>query len=718
MVLMALLGTSRIVAEDATTAGRRPFWIEDLYRVVGIPEFSLAPDGKRLVYVRRQRDLPRGEQTQELWLIGADGSGPRRLAELSADVAPSAKWSPDGTRVAFVADRGKGEQIYLLPMDGGESRAITLLSTGISDLVWSPDGGRIAFTSSVYPECGADDACNKKRDVMREDGPLEAHVADRLFYRHWTHWWDGKAPHVLIVNVESGKVRDATPERKSAPVFYLWGGVSYAFSHDGQELVYQQNPEPLETAAWATNDDLYTVPLGSEDDKALPAPHGITADNEAWDGTPKYSPDGNWIAYRRQLQPGYEADAYNLVLYDRGSGRKRVLTVEFDNWVNDFVWLPDSNGLIFLAEEGGRTPLYRVDIDGSRIDPVVRDAQIDHFELSPDGGSAFAIRRAVGAPPEIYRYDLRRKDDSRRITRVNRDLEEEVDIRAAERMVVQGSGGHPVEVFLVTPHGFDPKKRYPLILNVHGGPQSQWADSFRGDWQIYPGAGYIVAFANPTGSTGYGQDFTAAISKDWGGRVFEDLMKVADALEALPYVDADRMGAMGWSYGGYMMNWFLGHTDRFRAIASMMGIFDLPSMYGTTEELWFVEWDLGGQPWDSDHYQRWNPAASVEKFKTPTLVVTGELDYRVPYTQSLQLFTALQRRGIPSRLVVFPGAGHWPGWYEMALYYTAHLDWFHEHLGGDPAPWSVHDFAANRVFDPKTGERLDRTEESGQSDRP
>jgi dipeptidyl aminopeptidase/acylaminoacyl peptidase len=271
---------------------------------------------------------------------------------------------------------------------------------------------------------------------------------------------------------------------------------------------------------------------------------------------------------------------------------------------------------------------------------------------------------------------------------------------------VKGADGAKIEVFIVKPHNFDPSKKYPLILNVHGGPQFQWQDSFRGDWQVYPGAGYVVAFANPHGSTGYGQDFTAEISGDHGGKVFEDLMKVTDELVKLPYVDPDRTGAMGWSYGGYMMDWFEGHTTRFKAIASMMGPFDLRSMYGATEELWFPKWDYKGQPWNSDQYEKFSPSYFVKNFKTPCLVISGERDYRVPYTQSLQMFTSLQEMNVPSKLIIYSNAGHWPSWYEMALYYTAHLEWFHQYLGGDAPPWTSEQFLRNAVFDKETGQRI------------
>jgi dipeptidyl aminopeptidase/acylaminoacyl peptidase len=251
----------------------------------------------------------------------------------------------------------------------------------------------------------------------------------------------------------------------------------------------------------------------------------------------------------------------------------------------------------------------------------------------------------------------------------------------------------------VKPHNFDPSRRYPLILNVHGGPQMQWADAFRGDWQVYPGSGYIVAFPNPHGSTGYGQEFTAGISKDWGGKVYQDLMAVTDSLARLPYVDGNRMGAMGWSYGGYMMMWMEGHTDRFKAMACMMGVYNLKAMHGSTEELWFPEWELGGTPWESALYEKWSPNRFVTNFKTPCLVITGERDYRVPYTQSLEFFTDLQRRSVPSRLIVFKNDGHWPSSVKsMPFYYNAHLDWFHTYLGGNPAPFDMVKMLRNQAY--------------------
>jgi len=702
-------------AVAAAPSAKRAFTVEDLYRVENPGQVDLSPDGSWLVYSLSTTDLPRNRSNRDLYRVSTKGGESTRLTWTEDASESSPVWSPDGNWIAFVARRGEqaSGQLWLLPADGGEARALTDFATGASGPVWSPDGRRIAFTSEVYPECGTDDVCNRRRIERRDEGPLSVHVADELLYRHWTGWYDGMVSHVMVVEVESGEVRDLTPGPREAPVFAPGGSHDYVFSPDGKELCFTRNSDPVPTLAWSTNSDLWVVPVDPAPDGApLPA-RNLTVDNPAWDGSPSYSPDGRKIAYRRQSRPGNEADLFQLAVLDRDSGKSRVVTSGFDDWVLELAWLPDGKGLVFKAPREGSTPLFLVDVAGGEARELAAHATLDQFLLSADGKRAFAIRRSVDQPRELWSLDLAEGGPPRRLTRHNRKLEDDVDIRPAESIWIDGAGGTKIQVFLVKPHGFDPSRRYPLILNVHGGPQYMWTDGFRGDWQVYPGAGYIVAFPNPHGSTGYGQEFTDAISRDWGGRVYQDLIKITDALAALPFVDAERLGAMGWSYGGYMMNWFQGRTDRFKALANMMGIFDLRSFHLATEELWFPEWDLGGSPWESPLHERWNPAASLETFRTPMLIVTGERDYRVPYTQSLMAFTALRRQGVPARLIVIPGAGHWPGWYEMALYYTAHLDWFHRYLGGDGPPWSVEAFAENAVFDWKSGRRID-----GEEDRP
>ncbi len=682
-------------------AGKRAFTIEDLYRVRGLSDLRLSPDGQMILFTVTTSDLARDKRVEHIWLMDANGTNIRQFTHGDAGES-SPVFSPDGKWIAFVSSRGgASNNIFVISTTGGEASQLTHISTGAANPLWSPDGKFIAFSTDVYPECGADDACNKKIADRWSDGPLHAHMADSLLYRHWTTWKDGKRTHIFLADAANGSVRDITPGDFDSPTFQLAGPLEYDFSPDGAELAYVSNHD--RDPASSTNGDVWIVPVAGDQ----PA-RDITSTNPAFDGTPRYSPDGKYIAYRTQKQPGYESDRFRLAIFDRTAGTSRILTDSFKNWVDDFDWSEDSKSIYFSAPVEGDEPVYQVTLASSAIRQLIDDASIDAFVVSRNSRILTFIHRSVGEPAEIFSADLEagKSATPRRLSHFNDAVADEVDIRPAEKMWVAGAAGSKIEVFIVKPHDFDPAKKYPLILNVHGGPQQQWADAFRGDWQVYPGAGYVVAFANPHGSTGYGQDFTAEISGDWGGEPFEDLMNVTDALAKLPYVDSNRMGAMGWSYGGYMMDWFEGHTDRFKAIASMMGVFDLRSMYGATEELWFPEWELKGQPWNSNLYQKLSPSYYVQNFKTPCLVISGELDFRVPYTQSLQMFTSLQKMGVPSRLFIYSKAGHWPDWYEMALYYTAHLEWFHQYLGGDPPPWSSEQFLRNAVFDPSTGQRL------------
>jgi dipeptidyl aminopeptidase/acylaminoacyl peptidase len=646
-------------------------------------------------------DLPRAKRASQVWRMDIDGRNAREVTQPDSG-ASSPRWSPDGRSILFISAKEGSSNLYIMPAAGGEARRLTNISTGISDPLWSPDGRWIAFVTDLYPECGADDACNKKIADTWANGPLKAHMADSLLYRHWTGWKDGTRTHIFLADAQTGQVRDLTPGDYDSPPFQLGGPLQYDFSPDSKEMVFVS--KRVKDPASTTNNDLWLISIA--DGRA--EPRNITAANSAYDGGPKYSPDGRYIAYRMQRRPGYESDLFRLALYDRATGKSEVLTESFRDWVEDYEWSADSKTVYFSAPVQGQTPVYRLDLQSKAISQVLADRTILGFDVDTARNRIVYTRSAVGSPVEMFSAELTGARGARpaQLTRINEEVAREVDIRPAEQMWVEGAAGKKVHVFIVKPHNFDPSKKYPLILNVHGGPQSQWSDGFRGDWQVYPGAGYVVAFPNPHGSVGYGQDYTEAISGDWNGKIMEDVMKVSDALAKLPYVDSGRMGAMGWSYGGYAMMWLEGHTDRFKALAAMMGIYDLRSFYGATEEMWFPEWDLKGAPWSSDLYERLSPSNSAKNFKTPCLVITGERDYRVPYTQSLQFFTALQKMGVPSRLIVYSNAGHWPSWYEMILYYTAHLEWFHKYLGGGPPPWSTEAFLRNAVFDRESGKRL------------
>ena len=689
-------------AEDPSAAsdpgtGRRAFEIEDFYHCATLGAPSVTKDGKLVAFSVKRYDLEGGKSWSQIWMMSADGSAQRAMTSGEHnDTDP--RFSPDGSKLLFVSDRSGSSQLWIMPTDGGEPKQLTKFGPGVSSPEWSPDGHHVAVTADLYLQCGIDEACNQEIADGREKGKLKVHVADDLLYRHWTSWRDGTRTHVLLVDADSGKVvKDLTPGAWDSPTFSL-GGRGFAFSPDGKELCFVSNHEQDE--ACSTNADLWTVEVDGTITETTAV--NLTASNRGWDGEPLYSPDGKWIAYISQETPGYESDLRRLAVFDRVKKTTRYLTDRkiFDDWVDDMRWTKGSDGLVFQAERHGRNPLFRIELSGGKPEKLYEHGFIAGWELSPDGAELVYTERSIHEPTEIFKTRFPAAT-SARLTKFNEVVEKEVDIRQPEEMWLPGDGNYKVHCFVVKPHGFDAARKYPLILNVHGGPQSQWADAFRGDWQVYPGKGYVVAFCNPTGSTGYGQAFTDAIAGDWGGRVYRDLMKVTDALEKLPYVDTQRVGVMGWSYGGYMTMWMQGHTDRYRCIASMMGVYDLEAMYGATEELWFPEHDLKGVPWKSEEYAKWSPVKFVDHFLTPALVITGEKDYRVPYTQSLEYYTGLRKKGIPARLVVFPNAGHWPSWYEMAFYYTAHLEFFAKHLGGEPAPWSVEDFANNLAFKKK-----------------
>jgi dipeptidyl aminopeptidase/acylaminoacyl peptidase len=665
--------------------------IADFYRCVTPSAPALSPDGRLVAFAVKRYDLAAGTSWSELWRMNADGSGLRQLTAGESDTDPA--FSPDGRRLLFA----RGGQLWTLDAGGGEPRRLTDWSPGFGAAAWSPDGRWIAAASDVFPDAALDSAAQQAAAEALGRDHVSVHVADDLYYRHWTSWSDGRRAHILLVDARSGEVaKDLTPGDFESPTFSL-GGRGFAFSPDGRELCYVSNHEERE--AESTNTDLWVVPVDGEITQTTA--RNLTAANGGYDVAPLYSPDGRSLAYISQETPGYEADLKRLAVLDRATGRTRYLTdrTSFPFWVDDMRWSADSRSLVFEAQHHGRNPLFRIPAAGGTPLELLRHATLMGWELTGGGEGVVYAHRSVAEPTEIFAASLT-DPQPRRLTTLNAALEAEVDFRPAEELWIPGDDGRQVHCFLVKPHGFDPARKYPLILNVHGGPQSQWADAFRGDWQVYPAKGYVVAFPNPTGSTGYGQDLTDAITGEWGGRPYRDLMQVMDALERLPFVDADRVGVMGWSYGGYMTMWMQGHTTRFKAIASMMGVYDLEASYGATEELWFPEHDLRGTPWDSADYQTWSPSNFVNAFRTPSLVITGELDYRVPYTQSLQYYTALRKMGVPARLVVFPEAGHWPSWKEMAVYYREHLQFFDRYLGAPSSAAPPAGRTSERAPDP------------------
>lgn len=658
----------------------KPFTIDDLIEIRRVGDAQLSPDGRSIAYTITDTDKAANRRTTQIYLVPTAGGQPRQLTRENQS-SSQPRWSPDGKRLAFISARDGAPQIWTLEMAEtatGPLKKITNISTGADNPVWSPDGSLIAFTSEIYPDC-PNDECNRKRDEEAAASKVKAKIADRLLYRHWTAWEDGKRSHVFVVTATGGEAKDLTPGDYDAPGFSLGGPTEYAFSPDSKELAFSRNTEKDE--ALSTNGDIFVAPVtGGE-------PRRITGNNKANDLTPRYSPDGKSIYYRAMKRAGFEADRWELMIYDRESGRARSVTPSADLSIDGFTFSPDGKMIYFEAGERGRHPIYVMSATGGSPKKIISEGTNGDAQLTPDGRTIIFTRNSITHAAEIFRAN---SDGSNvtAITTTNNAALAQFKLRAAEDVEWKGAGGEKNHGFIVMPANFTPAKKWPLLVLVHGGPQGAWNDAWSYRWNpaVFASAGYVIFMPNPRGSTGYGQKFTDEISGDWAGKVFTDLMNGVADVASMPFIDKERIGAAGASYGGYMINWILGHNDdqraRFKVLVSHAGLFNLMSMYGATEELWFVEWEFKGTPWaNPEMYTKWSPHMFVKNFNTPTLVIHGELDYRVPYTEGLQLFTALQRQGVDSRLLVYPDEGHWilkPQ--NSELWYDTTLAWLDKYL--------------------------------------
>ncbi|HKA00920.1 MAG TPA: S9 family peptidase, partial [Candidatus Solibacter sp.] len=537
-----------------------------------------------------------------------------------------------------------------------EARKVTNISTEADGAMWFPDGRGILFVSEVYPDCSSD-ACNKAKDEERAHSNVKAMVFTRLFYRHWNHYTSFKRSHLFVISSDGGEARDITPGDHDVPPFSLGGQDNYAISPDGREVAFTSNHDEVE--ATSTNNDIFTVAVG--DDSPLPEPKKLST-SPGSDSTPLYSPDGKWLAWRMQKRAGYESDRFRLMIYDRKVGQSYNMTEDFIGWVETVTWKPDSKSIYFTSETEGELPIYRIDVDRpNAVHPIARGAN-DDLQISPDGKTLVFTRMSVRAPNEVYKLAIGTKDASQ-LTHLNDAVLSQVAMQPVEPFWFAGADAVKVQGFLIKPPNFDAQKKYPVKFLIHGGPQGQWGDEWTYRWnaELLASDGYVVLMVNPRGSTGYGQKFIDDINGDWGGKPYVDLMNGLDYAEkTYPFIDKNRECALGASYGGYMINWILGHTNRFKCLVSHDGMFNSESAYGSTEELWFNEWEFKGVPWaNRELYRKWSPHNFAEQFKTPTLVVHGQLDYRLDVSEGFQLFTTLQRLKVPSKMLYFPDEGHW-----------------------------------------------------------
>ena len=714
----------------AFSQAKHPFTFEDMMKLKRVGEPVPSPDGKWVIFSVVDVDLVANKKTPHIWIVPLNaettekgvphpssawvgGSEHILIADQDGD---RPRWAPDGRQFAFISNKEGGSQVWIADFDGAAGTVsgvhkLTWIATEAGGELWSPDGKNILFTSDVYPECegapAAEEDCNAKKVKEAENSKVKALVFDRLLYRHWNAYKAGKRTHIFIFPAPpplwgasmgdhaEAMPRDLTPGDYDAPPFSLGGQDDYAFSPDGQEICYTSNHDKVE--ATSTNNDLWIVSVNGGTAK------NITADNPASDSTPLYSPDGKYIAYRAQQRPGYESDRFRLMLYDRKTGEKKNLTENFDRWVGTIAWAPGSKNVFFTAENAGSSPIYELNLDHATWTRPVVSGFNDDLSLTPDGKTLVFTRMSISSPTELYSAataftvcEVYWKDQkapsplyevpdcqlskAQPLTHINDPLLSQVAAPSLEPFWFKGAKGDKVQGFLVKPPNFDPSKKYPVKFLIHGGPQGGWGDdwSYRWNPELFAANGYVVVMINFHGSTGYGQKFVESISGDWGGAPFEDLMKGLDYAEkTYPFIDKDRECALGASYGGYMANWVLGHTDRFKCIVSHDGMFNAESAWGTTEELWFNNWEFKGTPYSNpEMYEKWSPRNAAKSFKTPTLVIHGQLDYRLDVSEGLQLFTTLQTMGVPSKMLYFPDEGHWVLKPQNAqLWYKTVNDW-------------------------------------------
>jgi dipeptidyl aminopeptidase/acylaminoacyl peptidase len=692
----------------AFSQAKHPFTFEDMMNLKRVGEPVPSPDGKWVVFSVVDVDLATNKKTPHIWIVplnnGATGAPPVSRVLIPDHDGDRPRWAPDGKRFAFLSTKQSGSQVWIADFDRvagtvTSAHQLTNIETEAGGELWSPDGKKILFTSDIYPACDGqpldETICNARKMKDAEQSKVKAQIFDRLLYRHWNAYKEGKRTHIFVVHVDfptdntgtpvqiASLPRDLTPGDYDSPVFSLGGQDNYAFSPDGQEICYTSNHDKVE--ATSTNNDLWIVPVNGG------AAKNITADNPASDSTPLYSPDGKYIAYRAQQRPGYESDRFRLMLYDRKTGEKGSVVPfdRFDRWIGTIAWAPDSSRIYFTAENGGDSFIYELrfrDIAGIIWPRQVVGGFNDDLAVALNGSRLIFTRMSVSSPNEIYSASpamppctISYKDGkvppapygapncqlskAEPLTHLNDAVLSQVAMSPLESFWFPGANADKVQGFLVKPPNFDPAKKYPVKFIIHGGPEVPMGDewSYRWNAELFAATGYVVIEINFHGSPGYGQKFIDAINGDWGGAPFEDLMKGLDYAEkTYPFIDKDRECALGASYGGYMANWVLGHTDRFKCIVSHDGMFNTYSAWGTTEELWFNNWEFKGTPYDNRaSYQKWSPHQYAKNFKTPTLVVHGQLDYRLDVSEGFQLFTTLQMEGVPSKMLYFPDEGHW-----------------------------------------------------------
>ncbi|MBU0713616.1 S9 family peptidase [bacterium] len=648
LLLCLLFGVIMVNAD-----GKRALTFDDLVACKRLKDPRISPDGQLIAFTVQTMNEPENNSRTDIYLVSNEGKDLRQFSH-GEKSASSLRWSPDG-RLAYLS----GSQIWIHAVEDESPTQLTSHYTGVDEFIWSPDGQLIAFASRVYPDC-ADQTCTERRDKTAEDSAVKARVYDDLLYRHWDTWWDHKRSHLFVLNVKTGEFKDVTPGDYDVPPVSLSSG--FAFSPDSKVLVFTSNHDKLVAAS--TDNDVWMVPV---DDGELELLSSKCKDRDfsGNDSDPQFSPDGRYLSFLSMNRAGFEADKPDLIVKDMKRGKFTNLTADKDIRIDSYRWLPDSKSLLLRVDEKARLKIKRLDMKSGQLVDLISEGNNRYISISGDGKQFAYLHERTTKPYELY---IASTEDgtSYQLTHFNTELLADVDMNNLEEFWFKGANNDDVHGFIIKPPLFDSAKQYPAVFFVHGGPQGAWQDEWHYRWnvQMWAAQGYVMVMINPRGSTGYGQEFTDGISKDWGGKVFEDLIAgQTSVLGKFKFIDKNQLAAAGASYGGYMMNWIEGHMDAFpvpfKTLVNHDGTFNLYTNFLTTEELWFPEWEFNGPYWeDEQYYQKWSPHNYVNNFKTPMLIIHGEHDYRLAYTEGLMPFTALRRKGIPAKLVIFPDETH------------------------------------------------------------
>jgi dipeptidyl aminopeptidase/acylaminoacyl peptidase len=721
VLAIAVAFTAYSAAQDAQSTlnsqPKRPMTFEDLMQMKRLGNTAVSPDGKWLAYNVTTVDLAQNTKTAELWVqaiassASAGGAGNAAAFKLAVGQASDSgiQFAPDGKRILFLSSREGRQQVWVADFDtatGAASNAkkLTAIATEADNARWSPDGKSIVFTSAVYPDCPAittadfdtGNKCNASRDAVLAASKVKAQIWTQLMYRHWDHFTGNKRTHLFLVSVDGSGMRDLNPgDPRDVPPDYasLEQGCGCDFSPDSKELAFTENFDPV--PAVSTHSDIFTLDL--TDPAAKPVKVSTSAGGNF---NPAYSPDGKYLAWRSQARNGYESDLFRLVVYDREKKTEKDLLQGIDQWVNEFAWANNSHGLFAILSMKGSAQIYHVSIAGG-FNPGAIGEFSDVHVLSD---RVLASQMTVRSPSEIVTVATKttgpfagddvfiHEESLASLTHLNDALLAQLDLPKMESFWFTAADGTKLQGFIIPPPGYDPHVKYPTKLLIHGGPQGAWGDdwSYRWNAELFAANGYVVVMINPRGSTGYGQAIVEGVSGDWGGKPFSDLMTGLDYAEQhYNFIDKTRECALGASYGGYMANWVLGHTDRFKCIVSHDGMFNAESAFGTTEEDWLNIWEFKGHPRDyygkpdsENPFRKFSPSYYAKNFKTPTLVIHGQLDYRLDLSEGLQLFDTLQLMGVPSKMLYFPDEGHWvlkPQ--NSQLWYKTVNDWVDQWTG-------------------------------------